>query len=72
MPTGTIQFYSNGVPIGSGTISGGQISIVAPLAEGSYQLEAAYLGDINYIVATSNIIFEPGAQAASPAAVSQR
>lgn len=44
-PSGTVQFYDNGVLIGSGTLSGGVATMTYRFGTGSHSLVAKYLGD---------------------------
>ena len=46
-PTGTVTFYSGGVSIGNGTLSGNTASITTSLTA-THTITATYLGDVNY------------------------
>ena len=52
VPTGTVNFFSNGSPIGSGTINGAGVASVTtttpPLGVSTQQITAIYGGDTNY------------------------
>jgi sugar lactone lactonase YvrE len=58
-PTGLVTFKSNGVAIGTGTLSGGVATLVTsfPLP-GTYTLVAVYAGDPNNQGATTNTVIE--------------
>lgn len=48
-PTGTVQFYADGNPIGLGNVSGGQATFsTAALAQGTHTIEADYSGDSSF------------------------
>ncbi|WP_424630519.1 Ig-like domain repeat protein [Bradyrhizobium sp. SYSU BS000235] len=47
-PTGTVEFFESATSLGTGTVSGGQASLVVPsLALGSHFIHALYSGDSN-------------------------
>ena len=46
-PTGTVTFYSGGVSIGNGTLSGNTASLATSLTT-THTITATYLGDANY------------------------
>ncbi len=54
IPTGTISFSSGGIPLGSGTLANGTVSvpIIAP-APGSYPVIASYSGDTAFFPGAS-------------------
>jgi large repetitive protein len=58
-PTGIVTFKSNGITIGTGTLSGGVATLVTsfPLP-GTYTLIAVYNGDANDQGATTNTVLE--------------
>jgi hypothetical protein len=58
-PTGTVTFKSNGITIGTGTLSGGVATLTTsfPLP-GTYTLIATYGGDGNNQTATTNTVLE--------------
>ena len=48
-PTGTVQFYADGNPIGVGSVSGGQAAFsTAALTMGTHTIEADYSGDLSF------------------------
>jgi len=50
VPTGTVEFYADGEPIGSGALSSGQASVsISSLTLGSHTIEADYSGDAGFI-----------------------
>lgn len=56
-PTGTVNFLSNGNPIGSGTLTNGVASItVSNLPAGANNITAIYAGDTNFIGSTSQVV----------------
>jgi large repetitive protein len=58
-PTGTVTFKSNGVTIGTGTLSGGVATLVTSFKlPGTYTLVAVYGGDANNQPATTNTVLE--------------
>jgi len=78
-PTGTVQFYSNGASIGSGTLSGGRASTAATLftATGTDAITTTYSGDTNFSGSNGSLSFVVTAAtaagltvSASPAALS--
>ncbi|WP_406694032.1 Ig-like domain-containing protein [Singulisphaera sp. Ch08] len=53
-PTGTVQFFANGVLLGTGTLSSGRATFVTTdLAVGVDTVTAVYLGDANFSTSTS-------------------
>ena len=49
VPTGTVAFYSDGQPIGSGTMANGQASVsISSLTQGKHTIEADYSGDASF------------------------
>jgi hypothetical protein len=49
VPTGTVEFYSDGEPMGSGTMSNGQASVnISSLTSGKHTIEADYSGDASF------------------------
>lgn len=58
-PTGIVTFKSNGVTIGTGTLSGGVATLVTSFKlPGTYTLVATYGGDPNNQPATTNTVLE--------------
>jgi sugar lactone lactonase YvrE len=58
-PTGTVTFKSNGITIGTGTLSGGVATLVTSFnLPGTYTLVATYGGDANNQPATTNTVVE--------------
>ncbi|WP_244884921.1 Ig-like domain repeat protein [Singulisphaera acidiphila] len=56
-PTGTVLFYSNGVLLGSGTLSNGQATLTTTaLAIGFDAITAVYQGDGNFTAASSETL----------------
>jgi YVTN family beta-propeller protein len=56
-PVGLVNFISNGVSLGSGTISGTTATLTTPaLQGGSDRVFATFLGDANYTYTASNVI----------------
>jgi Bacterial Ig-like domain (group 3)/FG-GAP-like repeat/FG-GAP repeat len=56
VPTGTVQFYADGEPIGLGVLAGGNASIqVSSLAMGKHTIEADYSGDGNFITSLGTL-----------------
>jgi len=54
-PTGVVQFLDGATVIGSGSLSGGQVSFsTTALTSGSHSITAMYLGDATYAVSTSS------------------
>lgn len=53
-PTGTVRFMSNGVELGTGTISGGIATLAYRLESTSLPVTAAYAGDGNFLAGTSS------------------
>jgi autotransporter-associated beta strand protein len=52
--TGSVTFFADGVPIGSGTVVSGQASLsLASLATGIRSITATYNGDVNYSSGTT-------------------
>ena len=50
VPSGTVAFYADGQPIGTGNMSNGQASIsISSLNQGSHKIEADYSGDASFI-----------------------
>ena len=50
VPTGTVEFYADGEPIGSGALSSAQASVsISSLTLGSHTIEADYSGDAGFI-----------------------
>ncbi|HVT98635.1 MAG TPA: Ig-like domain repeat protein [Acidobacteriaceae bacterium] len=61
VPTGTVAFYADGQPIGSGGMSGGQASVsISTLAEGSHIIEADYSGDTNFTTSLGRVTQKVG------------
>ncbi len=54
-PTGTVQFFSDGTSIGTGTLNGSAITTVATttLAFGTHSITAVYSGDTNFQTSTA-------------------
>jgi hypothetical protein len=49
VPTGTVAFYADGQPIGTGAMSNGQASVnISTLTQGSHKIEADYSGDASF------------------------
>jgi Bacterial Ig-like domain (group 3)/Bacterial Ig-like domain (group 2) len=66
--TGTVSFLSNGVLLGTATITSGTATLIAPLpTAGSYRLTAQYAGNSNFNTSTSAPLTET---VNAPAAVS--
>jgi len=58
-PTGTVTFKSNGVTIGTGTLSGGVATLITSFnLPGTYTLVAVYGGDSSNQGATTNTVLE--------------
>jgi len=58
-PTGTVTFKSNGVTIGTGTLTGGVATLVTSFKlPGNYTLVATYGGDASNQPATTNTVIE--------------
>jgi sugar lactone lactonase YvrE len=78
VPTGAVTFFDGAIPIGSGPVTSGGVSLfLSNLAASSHSLTAAYSGDANFAAATSNVVTEnvddftlsAGTAAATPTAV---
>ena len=49
VPTGTVEFYADGEPIGTGAMSSGQASVsIGSLSLGNHAIEADYSGDVSF------------------------
>ncbi|HEX7896058.1 MAG TPA: Ig-like domain repeat protein, partial [Terriglobales bacterium] len=49
VPTGSVDFFADGQPIGSGAMNNGQASIsISTLTQGSHTIEADYSGDADF------------------------
>ena len=49
VPTGNVDFFADGQPIGSAAMSSGQASVsISTLTQGSHTIEADYSGDANF------------------------
>ena len=50
VPTGTVEFYADGEPIGAAAMSNGQASVnISSLPQGNHTIEADYSGDASFI-----------------------
>ena len=59
VPTGTVNFFADGMLIGNGTLNGGQASIAySALATGSHPITATYAGGANYEGSTSQQLIQ--------------
>ena len=68
-PTGTVQFYADGNPIGLSSISGGQAAVsTAALTMGTHTIEADYSGDSSFTTSLG-IVKEKVGDGASTVAV---
>ena len=55
--TGTVTFYDSSTSIGSGTLSGGVVSLTtSSLVVGAHSITAVYGGDTNYVGSTSSVL----------------
>jgi len=53
-PTGTVTFYDNAVPLGSGTLVAGSATLTtSSLAAGTHSITAVYAGDSNFLSSPS-------------------
>jgi len=53
-PTGTVNFLDGATPLGSGLLSGGMATFTtSALTAGSHNIAAAYVGDTNFVPASS-------------------
>jgi hypothetical protein len=60
-PTGTVAFYADGQPIGSGVMSNGQASVsISTLTQGSHTIEADYSGDANFTTSLGRVTQKVG------------
>jgi trimeric autotransporter adhesin len=57
-PTGTVVFFSNGVTLGTGTLSGNIASFSTTLPIGTSTLTAVYGGDTNFTASTAQNVSE--------------
>jgi len=57
MPTGSVTFYDNGVPIGTATLSAGVVSFnTSSLRVATHSITAVYDGDDNFTTSTSSAV----------------
>jgi hypothetical protein len=69
-PGGSVSFFSDLTPIGSGTISGGNASItLSSLAVGSHSITATYGGDTSFLTAQATTVTQVVGRAASSVSV---
>jgi hypothetical protein len=69
-PTGTVNFFNNGVLLGTGTLNAaGQTAVTATLTTGSHSITAVYSGDTNFLGSTSPTFDQVIGQAASTTTV---
>ena len=58
-PTGTVNFLDGATPLGSGLLSGGVATLTtSALAAGSHNITAIYIGDTNFVAASSRTLTE--------------
>jgi hypothetical protein len=58
-PTGSVKFSVSNVVVGSAVISGGVVTFsTSTMTAGAHTIAATYLGDANYLTATSNSVKE--------------
>ncbi len=56
-PTGTVNFLDGATPLGSGLVSGGLATLTtSSLAVGSHNIAAEYIGDMNFLAASSGTL----------------
>ncbi len=49
IPSGTVAFYADGQPVGTGSVNNGQASLsISTLTQGSHKIEADYSGDASF------------------------
>jgi hypothetical protein len=53
VPTGTVEFFSNGISLGTSTLTNGQATLVATFDVGLNIVTARYLGDSGHAASTS-------------------
>jgi len=56
LPTGTVQFYTNGLLLGTATLSNGRASLITTVAIGANAITVVYSGDSNFTTATSELL----------------
>jgi large repetitive protein len=65
-PTGTVEFYADGNPIGSANLSGGQAALsTSSLAFGTHTIQADYSGDSSFITSLGSAKQKVGDAASS-------
>ncbi len=65
-PTGTVEFYSDGNPIGSASVSSGQAAFsTTALAMGTHTIVTSYSGDANFITSLGTVKQKVGDAASS-------
>ena len=70
-PTGTVEFYADGSPVGSATVSNGQATFAtATLPTGTHTIEADYSGDTNFVTSLGSVKQKVGNAASSVALTS--
>jgi Bacterial Ig-like domain (group 3)/Beta-propeller repeat len=69
-PTGTVSFYDDAADIGSGTLVGGQTTLItSALSVGSHSITAVYAGDSNFTGSTSLVLTQTVDPAATTTSV---
>lgn len=65
-PTGTVEFYADGNPIGSASVSGGQAAVsTSALTFGTHTIQADYSGDSSFITSLGSAKQKVGDAASS-------
>ena len=71
VPTGTVEFYADGEPIGSAAMSNGQASVsISSLTQGNHTIEADYSGDATFITSLGLFTQKVGKASSAVAVVS--
>ncbi|HVV02110.1 MAG TPA: Ig-like domain-containing protein, partial [Verrucomicrobiae bacterium] len=69
-PSGTVQFFSNAVPIGAAApLVGGSASVSTVLPSGTNTITVAYLGDGNFTASTNELLQVVATLATAPTAL---
>ena len=60
MPTGTVTFNDGATPLGTGTVNASGVATYSTtsLAVGTHSITAVYMGDANFVSATSGVLSE--------------